>query len=204
MWVGLNVLNVLIGKLPLRTLSFPPFRSLYVKIITLITQLCLVTIMSTVALAQEQKITTKVGRTKVVTTVDTVSKTVRKAEVKESINQEWTVDEESTDTVDDVLEDVIETLESTVVFDDCNENGLDDLEEIQLGSSDSNMNVIIDDCEYDYGDLNLDRVVDKNDIFILLGWFGSDFPVYGDLNKDGIVDSEDLGILLARWGQSPF
>ena len=164
----------------------------------------IVAFVASLSFAQENTVSTRVGDMKVVTTVNATSNTIKKAEVKKSVNQEWKTNETSTETVDEVMDQEIEILESTLEFDDCNQNGIEDYEEIELGSSDANSNSILDDCEFDYGDLNLDQLIDRNDVFILLGWYGSNFPLFGDLNSDGIVDSKDLGLVLARWGESPF
>jgi len=51
------------------------------------------------------------------------------------------------------------------------------------------------------GDLNADRVVDGNDLGILLAEWGGANDV--DLNGDGRVDGADLGLLLAAWGSCP-
>ena len=51
------------------------------------------------------------------------------------------------------------------------------------------------------GDLNADRVVDGNDLGILLAEWGGAWDV--DLNADGFVDGADLGLLLAAWGSCP-
>ena len=167
-------------------------------------QVTALAVVTSLSFAQENTVSTRVGDLKVVTTVNTSSNTVRKAEVKKVVNQEWKTNDAKTEKVDEVMDEEVEFLESTITLQDCNNNGIDDLEELDLGLSDENFNSAIDDCEFDYGDLNLDQTIDRNDVFILLGWFGTEFPLFGDLNKDGVVDSEDLGLILARWGQSPF
>ena len=48
------------------------------------------------------------------------------------------------------------------------------------------------------GDLNADRVVNGDDLGVLLGQWGTDGSA--DLNGDGVVDGIDLGMLLGAWG----
>jgi len=55
-------------------------------------------------------------------------------------------------------------------------------------------------------DLNNDRVVDGNDLGLLLAAWGACPPsgaCPADFNNDGAVDGVDLGILLAAWGACP-
>lgn len=60
-----------------------------------------------------------------------------------------------------------------------------------------------DDCEYTYGDFDLDGDVDGGDLAVLLAVWGFPDPVFGDLSGDGLIDGADLAILLARWGPVP-
>jgi formylglycine-generating enzyme required for sulfatase activity len=53
------------------------------------------------------------------------------------------------------------------------------------------------------GDLNADRVVDGNDLGILLGAWGACTQCIADINADGFVDGGDLGSLLNGWGSCP-
>ncbi len=53
------------------------------------------------------------------------------------------------------------------------------------------------------GDLNADRVVDGNDLGILLGAWGTCTGCVADINADGFVDGADLGSLLNGWGACP-
>jgi len=85
-------------------------------------------------------------------------------------------------------------------LEDCDENGIPDLLEIILDPSlDLDQDGVLDRCvnEGNIADLNFDGVVDSNDLFILLGAWGTRGP--GDLNGDGVVDGADLGILLSLW-----
>ena len=160
-------------------------------------------LMSGAAQADEEVVTT-VGETRVRARIDGGTGKVETAriEAKDTTNA-WEVAESDTEIVEEVIEESTDGGE--LAFDDCNDNGLDDLLEIGDGSSDdANGNLVPDRCEYDFGDLNLDGEIDGSDIFIVLGWFSSPFPVFGDLNADGIVDSGDMGLLLSRWGNSPF
>ncbi len=160
-------------------------------------------LMSGAAQADEEVVTT-VGETRVRARIDGGTGKVETARIEaKATTDAWEVAESDTEIVEEVIEE--STDGGGLEFDDCNGNGLDDLLEIGDGSSeDGNGNLVPDRCEYDFGDLNLDGEIDGADIFIVLGWFSSPFPVFGDLNADGIVDSGDMGLLLSRWGNSPF
>ena len=94
-------------------------------------------------------------------------------------------------------------------FDDCNENGIDDILEIALDPAitDEDQNWIPDCCEAPAcpGDVTNDGEVDAADLGILLAVFGTDgSAVEGtDLNDDSAVDASDLGLLLGYWGLCP-
>ncbi len=53
------------------------------------------------------------------------------------------------------------------------------------------------------GDLDADRVVDGNDLGVLLGAWGACSGCVSDINSDGFVDGADLGFLLNGWGTCP-
>ena len=68
--------------------------------------------------------------------------------------------------------------------------------------TDTNGNLIPDECEGSAADLNGDGVVDAADLASLLNSWGpcSGAACPADLNGDGAVDAADLAILLNRWG----
>jgi enediyne biosynthesis protein E4 len=83
--------------------------------------------------------------------------------------------------------------------DDCNHNGIVDLQEILLSpGEDGDEDGFLDNCvEFALADLNRDGFVDGADLGLLLGdWGGTGFA---DLNADGVVDGADLGLMLASW-----
>ncbi|MEE2680898.1 MAG: hypothetical protein VX641_00840 [Planctomycetota bacterium] len=51
------------------------------------------------------------------------------------------------------------------------------------------------------GDLTLDRVVDGNDLAIMLGAWGAERSI-ADIDRSGLVDGADLALLLGGWGTS--
>lgn len=154
----------------------------------------------------DQEVVATAGETRVRAVVDDDTGNVANARVETKVDESpgsWTVTEPETEIVEDTIERT--TQDDDPVFDDCNGNGLDDLVEILEGEAeDINGNLVPDRCEFDYGDLNLDGVIDGADLFIVLGWFASPFPLFGDLDSDGSVGSADLGVLLVRWGPTPF
>ncbi|MCH2145529.1 MAG: hypothetical protein MK082_10375 [Phycisphaerales bacterium] len=48
------------------------------------------------------------------------------------------------------------------------------------------------------GDVNDDGTVDGEDLSILLGFWGTDYP-FADFNCDGMIDGEDLSVCLGNW-----
>ena len=105
---------------------------------------------------------------------------------------------------------------------DCNENGIDDAQDIADGtsldcngnnrpdecdiadgdSSDDDNNGVPDECEKgcdDNADLNGDGCVNGADVGLILSVWGTSNPPYGDLNCDGAVNGADFGIVLAAW-----
>jgi Dockerin type I domain len=84
--------------------------------------------------------------------------------------------------------------------DDCNDNGICDLDELAGGAEDSNGNQRLDECELARGDLNLDGVVSAADISALLNFWGATNPPFGDLNGDGVINGADISVLLNNWG----
>jgi formylglycine-generating enzyme required for sulfatase activity len=53
------------------------------------------------------------------------------------------------------------------------------------------------------GDLDADRVVDGDDLGMLLGAWGACGGCVADINADGVVNGGDLGFLLGGWGDCP-
>jgi hypothetical protein len=86
---------------------------------------------------------------------------------------------------------------------DCNENGRPDECDIADGNSDdADGNGVPDECEEgcdDSPDLNGDGCVNGADVGLILSVWGSSNPAYGDLNCDGTVNGADFGIVLAGW-----
>jgi hypothetical protein len=56
-----------------------------------------------------------------------------------------------------------------------------------------------DDCEYAYGDFDLNGLIDAQDLAVLLDAWGIPNPVVGDITGDGVVNGQDLAVLLNRW-----
>jgi hypothetical protein len=160
----------------------------------------------TASVQADQEVVATVGQKRVRAVVSSNTGKVAAAQVEEKsapTTNDWEVTEPETDVVEETIEE--STAGDELDFDDCNENGLDDLLEIGDGAADdANGNLVPDQCEFDYGDLNLDGVINGADLFVILGWYAAPFPLYGDLNFDGVVNSADMGLLLSRWGASPF
>lgn len=125
-------------------------------------------------------------------------------ETKDTQSGTWVVGEE-----DSVLTELTKDSEepyrgyisvATSMMFDCDGNGQLDSIDISNGAIDADGDGVIDRCEYNIGDLNLNGVIDAYDVSILLGWWGVPFPQFGDLNFDGVVNAIDLGTLLGRFG----
>lgn len=106
-------------------------------------------------------------------------------------------------TLEEPLRPVVAAATAMMIF-DCNNNGIPDTVDISNGATDSDADLVIDSCEFNVGDLNLNGVIDSLDVSILLGWWGVPNPLYGDLNGDGVVNAIDLGTLLGRFGVVTF
>jgi len=89
-----------------------------------------------------------------------------------------------------------------ILGDDCNANGLCDIDEIAGGAEDKNQNNQLDACELARGDLNLDGVIDAQDLAVLLNFWGAVNPPVGDLNGDGLISGSDLAVILNNWRTS--
>ncbi|UCD74431.1 MAG: hypothetical protein JSV91_11645 [Phycisphaerales bacterium] len=86
------------------------------------------------------------------------------------------------------------------VSEDCNANGVPDDCDIDNGvSDDENTNGIPDECEC-LGDLNSDMKVNIDDLFAVLGAWGTCDECPEDLNFDGVVNIDDVFIVLGAWG----
>ena len=86
---------------------------------------------------------------------------------------------------------------------DCNENSIPDSCDIAAGEVDKNSDGQPDDCQYRYGDFDLDGNIGGSDLAVLLALWGTIDPVVGDITGDGRVDGQDLAQALARWGPVP-
>ena len=100
------------------------------------------------------------------------------------------------------------SFECVGTFDDCNENGILDADDIVSGrSTDANGNGIPDECESTgcLGDVNYDGVINISDLAQLLAHYGMTSGASfadGDLDEDEDVDIADLAALLGVYGQS--
>ena len=92
------------------------------------------------------------------------------------------------------------------VTEDCNKNGICDINDVLAGSStDCDGDGILDECDPDScncPDPNDDGVVDTNDILLVISQWG-DCPsgnCEADVDGDGIVDLNDLLRVINEWG----
>ncbi len=155
-------------------------------------------VLAQVAAVQVASTSTK----KVVAVVDTSSSLV--VETKVSVKSTAGVWQESviasTAAQNALIDEVIAGETAAGIINDCNNNGVDDGTELAAGAADWDSDGELDICETNYGDFNLNNLVDSQDVSILLGWWGIANPLFGDLSDDGVVDAMDLGTLLARFG----
>ena len=94
----------------------------------------------------------------------------------------------------------IETISPNILGEDCNNNGICDIDEIAGGAEDKNANNLLDTCELATGDLNLDGQINGADLTTLLNFWGAVNPPAGDLNGDGVINGYDMTVLLNNWG----
>jgi hypothetical protein len=147
------------------------------------------------------------NKRRVAATVETTTATVREPVVEKKIEntETWVVDtnESINAELDMLMEEPFKPyipLATALVSNDCNDNLIDDSDDIEFGEMDFDNDGILDVCEYRMGDLNLNGVIDQQDVSILIGWWGIPNPLFGDLNGDNVVDANDLGIILGRFG----
>ena len=87
---------------------------------------------------------------------------------------------------------------------DCNSNSIPDSCDIAAGEVDKDADGRPDQCEYDYGDFDLDGTIGGVELSIILSVWGIPNPPVGDINHDGIVNGIDLSTILSRWGNVPY
>lgn len=88
--------------------------------------------------------------------------------------------------------------------DDCNGNGIIDIEDITVGTSmDADMDGVPDECGLCVGDINSSGDVGFADLLELLAAYGPCAGCNADLDGDDEVSFTDLLILLAAWGPCP-
>jgi hypothetical protein len=86
---------------------------------------------------------------------------------------------------------------------DCNFNGIPDSCDIASGLPDTDADGRLDICETDFGDFDLNGVINGLDLsYILSGW-GTVNPPIGDIDQNGSIGGSDLTAILSRWGNVP-
>ena len=86
---------------------------------------------------------------------------------------------------------------------DCNFNGIPDSCDIASGLPDTDADGRLDICETDFGDFDLNGVINGLDLsYILSGW-GTVNPPIGDIDHNGSIGGSDLTAILSRWGNVP-
>jgi hypothetical protein len=150
-------------------------------------------------------VTTLSAGKKVVTRIDTQTLEAETTTVLRKTGAVWVEDEVATEDAREKLADEQASDEDPQqsVVNDCDGNGTDDAADISAGATDFDGDGRLDKCEFAYGDLNLNGIINQQDVNILLGWWGIPNPQYGDLDGDGSCGPTDLGVLLARWGSVP-
>jgi len=61
----------------------------------------------------------------------------------------------------------------------------------------------LDSCERNYGDLDLNGMIDGLDLAFILSAWGQKNPPMGDLDNNGSIGGGDLTTILSRWGVVP-
>lgn len=86
---------------------------------------------------------------------------------------------------------------------DCNINGIPDSCDVASGLPDTDTDGRLDICETDFGDFDLNGVINGLDLsYILSGW-GTVNPPIGDIDHNGSIGGSDLTAILSRWGNVP-
>lgn len=86
----------------------------------------------------------------------------------------------------------------TLIFDDCNGNGISDGCDLMVGHEDADANGVIDTCQFALGDLDLDHMVGPRDLaMVLVRWDSLDSD--RDPNGDGVINGADIAIILSNW-----
>ncbi len=100
--------------------------------------------------------------------------------------------------------DVFMTVFSGTTINDCNNNGIADMQDIFDGSSfDGNGNAIPDECETCIADTNSDSLVDYMDFSqMLIQWGPCPAPCMSDFDGNGDVNVQDFTILLINFGNT--
>lgn len=87
-----------------------------------------------------------------------------------------------------------------LLYDDCNDNGVEDGCDIYYNTSqDVNGNGIPDECECP-ADVNQSGEVDIDDLFAALAAWGDCAGCPEDVNGDSVVDIDDVFAILSAWG----
>ncbi len=86
---------------------------------------------------------------------------------------------------------------------DCNLNSIPDSCDIASGMPDTDSDGRLDSCERNYGDLDLNGMIDGLDLAFILSAWGQKNPPMGDLDNNGSIGGGDLTTILSRWGVVP-
>ena len=83
---------------------------------------------------------------------------------------------------------------------DCNSNSIPDSCDIAAGEPDKDADGRPDQCEFDYGDFDLDGTIGGKELAVILSIWGQQNPLFGDLDHNGEIGGGDLTFILSRWG----